>query len=184
MGILRSIVQPFVLPMLEFQAQFTKCGSTGTKFVRDHDTWDAYLFTNELAQKPLGGVVVASALNQGIENEAVLIDGAPQPMFLAIDRDDDLVEMPLVAQARSAATDFVGEVSAEFLGPTPNRFMADDDPPRRQKVFDHSQAERKSELEPNGVGDDLRRKAMAAIKGILCSGHPRKIGQKLCEALT
>jgi hypothetical protein len=35
-------------------------------------------------------------------------------MLLAIDRDDDLVEMPLVAQTQSAAVDFVGEVPAEF----------------------------------------------------------------------
>jgi hypothetical protein len=131
MGILRSIVEPFVLSMLEFQAQFTTRSSVGTKFVCDHDTWDSHLFTNELTQKPLGGVAVASALNQSIENEAVLVYCAPQPMLLAIDRDDDLIEMPFVAQARSAATDFFGEVPAEFLGPAPNCFMADDDPPRR-----------------------------------------------------
>jgi len=184
MGILRSIVEPFVLSILEFQAQFTTCSSVGAKFVCDHDTWDAHLFANELTQKPLGGVAVASALNQSIENEALLVYGAPQPMLLAIDRDDDLVEMPLVAQARSSAADFVGEVPAEFLGPAPNRFMADDNPPCRQKVLDHSQAEGKSEMEPNGVGDDLRREAMAAIKGTLRLGHPRKIGQKPFEALT
>jgi len=153
MKILRSIVEHFVLSMLEFQAQFTTCGSVGTKFVCDDDTWDTHLFANELTQKPLGGVAVASVLNQNIENEAVLIYGAPQPMLLAIDRDDDLVEMLLVAQARSAAADFVGEVPAELLGPAPNRFTADDDPPRRQKIFDHSQAEGEPEIEPNGVGD-------------------------------
>jgi hypothetical protein len=39
-------------------------------------------------------------LNQSVENEAVSIDGAPQPMHLAIDRDHELVEMPLVANPR------------------------------------------------------------------------------------
>ncbi len=103
LGILRSIVEPFVVSMLESRAKCTTCGSVGTELARDHDTWDAHLFTHEPTQKPRGGVAVASALNQSIENEAVLVYGAPQPMLLAIDRGEDLVEMPFDARARSAA---------------------------------------------------------------------------------
>lgn len=49
--------------------------------------------------------------------------------------------------------------------------MRNDDPPRRQHILDHPQAEGKAEIEPHGVGDDLGRKAMAAIKRItVCRG--------------
>jgi hypothetical protein len=41
--------------------------------------------------------------------------------------------------------------------------MRDNDPTGSQQVLDHSQAERKPKIEPYGVGDDLGRKAMAAI---------------------
>ena len=34
-----------------------------------------------------------------------------------------------------------------------NRFVADGDAARGQKVFEHSQAERKAEIEPDRVGD-------------------------------
>jgi hypothetical protein len=44
-------------------------------------------------------------------------------MFLAVDRDDDFIEMPLVAHASSAAADFVGAVLTEFLGPASISFM-------------------------------------------------------------
>jgi hypothetical protein len=73
MGIFRSIVEPFVLSMLEFQAQFTTCGSVGTTFVCNHETRQAHLFMNELTQRRLVGAAVASALNQSIENDAILV---------------------------------------------------------------------------------------------------------------
>jgi hypothetical protein len=34
--------------------------------------------------------------------------------------------------------------------------MADDDPARRQQVLDHPQAERKTEIEPGSLLDDVR----------------------------
>jgi len=38
------------------------------------------------------------ALPQYVENEAFLVDGPPQPMLLAANGDDDLIEMPFVAE--------------------------------------------------------------------------------------
>ena len=94
-------------------------------------------------------------MNEDVENEAVLIDGAPKPVLFAIDGDDDFIEMPSIAELRRALAGLVDEVSAEFLGPTPHGFMTDDNTAGVQQIFDHSQAERESEIEPNGMGDDL-----------------------------
>ena len=68
----------------------------------------------ELAEQAFGGLRVAPALDQDIENEAILVDGTPKPMRLPGDADDDLVEVPLVATARRSPTDAVGEFPAEF----------------------------------------------------------------------
>jgi hypothetical protein len=38
---------------------------------------------------------VAAALHQNIENEAVLIDGPPAPVFLSANSHDDLARYPL-----------------------------------------------------------------------------------------
>ena len=46
----------------------------------------------KLTHEPLCGALISSALNQNVENEAVLIDGAPKPLLFAADRNDDLVE--------------------------------------------------------------------------------------------
>jgi hypothetical protein len=51
----------------------------------------------ELSHQTLGGLGIAAALHQHVENEAILIDSPPQPMLLAADGDDDLIEVPFVA---------------------------------------------------------------------------------------
>ena len=54
-------------------------------------------------------------------------------------------------------------------GFSPDCLVRDNNPSGRQHVLDHSQAERKTEIEPHGVGDDLGRETMAAIKrGTVC----------------
>ncbi|MGY4566992.1 hypothetical protein ACVWY5_000061 [Bradyrhizobium sp. USDA 3256] len=53
-------------------------------------------------------------MNQNVENEAIVIDSAPEPMLSARDRDNDLLQMPFVAASGSALADAVGEHVAEF----------------------------------------------------------------------
>ena len=49
----------------------------------------------QFAHEALGCRCIAAALYQHIQNKTVLIDRALQPVFLAADRDHNLVEMPL-----------------------------------------------------------------------------------------
>ena len=58
------------------------------------------MFAKELTQEPFGGALITAALDQNVENKAFLIDCAPKPMLLAVDRNDDFIEMPLVSIAR------------------------------------------------------------------------------------
>ncbi|MDB5550739.1 MAG: hypothetical protein JWL86_723 [Rhizobium sp.] len=55
---------------------------------------------------------------------------------------------------------------ARFLRPLPDCLMGDNDPTSRQQVLDHPQAERKPEIEPNGVSNDFSGKATAAIEPV------------------
>jgi hypothetical protein len=166
MRILRAIVEPFMLAMLERHAHGHARRAVGTKLIGDQDTRSAGLFAYEFAKQAFGGASVAAALNQSVEDEAVPIDGAPKPVFLAIDGDHDLIDVPFVAELRRAPAHFVGEVPAEFLGPPPDGFVTDDHTAGGQEIFDHSQAERETEIEPNRMGDDLSRKAMTTIAGM------------------
>ena len=161
--------------MLEFHPHIPARSAMRAEFVGDHGARAATVFAKELTQKPFGGALITAALDQNVENKAFLIDGAPKPMLPAVDRNDDFIEMPFVSVARGVSADLVGEVPPEFLRPSPNRFVADDGAARGQKVLDHSQAERKAEIEPDRMGDDFGGKAMAAIKGAGRLDHRRQL---------
>ena len=61
-------------------------------------------FGTHLTEKPLGRHRVAARLHQDVEHVAVLVDRAPQLMGGAVDRHEDLVEVPFVAGAGSPPT--------------------------------------------------------------------------------
>jgi hypothetical protein len=96
------------------------------------------LFADELAQESFGRLLVATALNQSVKDETILINGASKPMLLAIDSDDDLIDMPFVAELRCAPPNAVGEFPTEFLRPASDRFVAHNNSAHGQQVLDHS----------------------------------------------
>jgi hypothetical protein len=67
---------------------------------------------------------------------------------------------------------FFGKVPAELLSPESHGLMRDDDPTSCQHILDHSQTERKPDIELNGMGNHVSRKSVATIKRITGkSGH-------------
>jgi hypothetical protein len=59
-------------------------------------------------------------LNDDVEHDAVLINGAPKIMLRALNPDEHLIEMPLVTRSRTTAAQTVGEGLAELLAPAPD----------------------------------------------------------------
>jgi len=104
-----------------------------------------------------------------------LIDGAPKPVLLAGDRDDDLIHMPFVAASRRTLADLIGERFAELLSPLTHGLVGHANPTGRQHLLDHAKARGKPEIEPNGIADHFRRKAMAAIQRVTGSRHGRRL---------
>ena len=115
---------------------------------------------------------------EDVENETVLINGAPEPVLFARDRDDDLIHIPFVAASRRAPADLIGERLAELLPPLAHALVGHANSAGRQHLLDHAQAQRKPEIEPNRVDDHLRRKAVAAIERITgCRLGPCLLGR-------
>src|ERR1700734_3495345 len=171
MRVLRAIVQAFVLAMFNLKAHLRPRRSVGAELVRDHAAGrDDRRFQKPL-HEPLRRAGVSSTLDQDVENDAVLIDGAPEPVWLAGDRDDDLIHMPFVAASRRALADLIGEGLAKLLSPLAHRLVRHANPARRQHLLDHPKAQGKPEIQPDGTADNLRRKAMAAIETVTSAGH-------------
>ena len=162
-GILRTVVQSLVLAMLDARHDLPLGGGVAFQLVGDQHTRRSPLLLQKLAEQAFGGLLVAPALDEDVENKAFLVNGAPEPMLLAGDGDDDLVKVPFVAAARGSATDAVGEFPTEFQAPLPDRLVCDRNPASRQHLLDHAQAQRESEIQPDRVADELGGMAIASV---------------------
>ncbi|MHC2845926.1 hypothetical protein ACVINU_008860 [Bradyrhizobium diazoefficiens] len=105
MRILGPIVENFVLAMFDPKARLCPRSAVRTKLVRDHHARRRAGGFQELLPEPLRSARVSSALDQDVENEAILVDSAPELMLFARDRDNDLVQMPFVTASGSALAD-------------------------------------------------------------------------------
>lgn len=101
---------------------------------------------------------------------AVLVDRAPELMVLALDRQNYLVEMPFVAPSWLTPTQLVGILLAEPQSPLADRLVGHDDTPAGHQLLDVAKAQRKTEVEPHHMADDLARVTEAAVKLGIC--HP------------
>ena len=94
----------------------------------------------------------------------VLIDRAPQVMMLALDGQHHLIEMPFVSALRLAPAQRTGIPLAELQRPLTDRLVRDGDAATGHQFFYVAKAQRKSEVEPHYVTDDLGRITEAAIE--------------------
>ena len=117
------------------------------QLVRDHDPRRPALLLEQRAQQALGRLLVAPALDQNVEHDAVLIHGTPEIMLLAGDLEHDFIQMPLVAGPGQPPPDDIGELLAELQAPLADGLVADLEAAEGQHLHDHAQGERKAEPE-------------------------------------
>jgi hypothetical protein len=111
MGILRPIVQVPVLPMFHRREHLPLRGRIAFQPIGDDHSRDVPTAVEELPKERLGGCFVPVALYQNIEHGTLLIDGPPEVVPLPMNREKDLIQMPLVAWPRTTA-ELIGVLSA------------------------------------------------------------------------
>src|SRR4051812_24417794 len=72
-------IQALVLSVLDRGHHLSLGGAVAGQLVRDHDTRGPHLPLQQLAKQPLGGLLVAPALDQDVEHDPILVDGPPEP---------------------------------------------------------------------------------------------------------
>src|SRR4051812_46090726 len=85
-----SPYKAFMPPMLDRGHHLTLGGAVAGQLIRDHHTRHASLALQQLAEQALGGLLVAPALDQGVEHDPILVDGPPEPVLLAGDHQAHL----------------------------------------------------------------------------------------------
>src|SRR5271166_5001227 len=173
-GVFRPVVEAFVLAMLDAGHDLPLGRGIAAQLVGDQHPRRSPLLLQKLAQQAFGSLLVAPALHEDIENKALLVDRAPEPVLRASGGDDDLIEVPFVAPAWGSLADAICEFLAEFQSPLPDRLVCDRDAPSRQYLLHHAKAQWEPEIQPNRVTDELSGVAVASKKRI--SGR-RHLGQ-------
>ncbi len=92
MRVRRAVIEIATLAMFHARENLALSGSVARKLVGDKDAWDVRTTFEELAEERLRCSFVSSALNQNIEDVAILIDRPPQVMSFAVDFQEHLVE--------------------------------------------------------------------------------------------
>jgi len=120
-------------------------------------------FLRELTHQPECRPLVAPALNQHIENLALVIDGAPQVHPFASNPDHHLVEVPSIARPWAAPPQLSCDPGPEFQNPAPHRFIGNLQAALGQEILNVAVAQCEPEVQPNCVLDNRGREAVPAI---------------------
>src|SRR5262249_54561565 len=117
MRILTPVVQIAALTMFHPEQDLTLGGTVALELIRNDDAWHVLQPLEQLAKELLRRRLIPPALDQDIEDVVVLIHGAPQVMALPVDRQKDLVEVPLVAWLGASTLQLIGVVLPKFQTP-------------------------------------------------------------------
>ena len=139
MGVLGGVIEVAVLPMLHARHQLPLGGPITLQFIRDDHPWNVLASLEQLAKEPFGRSLIATGLDQDIENITILIHGAPEIV-------------PLISV-----------LLAKLAAPLPNRFIRHENATREEEFFHIAVAETKAKIEPDGMADDLGRKPMVCV---------------------
>ncbi|ANP91656.1 hypothetical protein BA011_36825 (plasmid) [Rhizobium leguminosarum] len=126
-------------PMVCIWRQVLYQFDVAAQFVRYDDTWLTKLL-DQPEEKTLGSLGVTASLNQDVENIAVGVNCPPEPEFLSADRDDSLIDVPLVVWIRSVPSNAVGKMAAKALDPETNSIPADENTAFSKEVFNIGRA--------------------------------------------
>jgi hypothetical protein len=152
-----------VLPMLDTGQEFPLRCAIAFELVGHDDTWHIPQPLQELTEECLGGLPVPPALHQNVEDIPLLIDRTPEVMTFPVDRQEHFIQVPLVAGLGPSMPELIGIPLAELAAPLSNRFVSHRDTAGEEELFHVAIAEAKPEIQPDGVADDLGRKAMILV---------------------
>jgi hypothetical protein len=114
MRVLRAIIEVPALAVLDVRQHLALGGAVALPLVGDDYARHKLQASWQSLEEPLGGLAIAPALNQNVEHDAVLIDGAPEIVLHALDADEYRVRMPAVPRPRPQLR---GKAPAELVTP-------------------------------------------------------------------
>ena len=138
-------------------------GRIASQLVGDEPTRHPALPFQELAKESFGGFPITARLDEDVDDVTVLVDRTPELLPPPLDRDEDLVQMPRIAQATLSALQSTSVLRPELDAPQTDGFIGNGDAPLGEHLFYVSEAHAESMVEPDRVADDLDWKSVSAV---------------------
>jgi len=135
------------------------------EFVGDDPERLLVLAAHQSAKESLGCALIAPGLQQNIDDVSVLIHGTPEILLLAVDSDEEFVQIPDVAEATLFPLQTLYITRSEFSAPLSDGFERNQDAAFGQQIFDITEAHTETMIDPHGIADDFRRESVSAVAG-------------------
>ena len=121
-------------PVISIRRDMTDGLDIAAQLVRNCHPRRTKLF-NQMIEEPPCSLCVSPCLNKNIQRIAIGIDGAPQPMFSTVDRDDHFIQMPFVVWLWPVSPNALGEMEAKTIDPQTNCLATNDNATLSQEIF-------------------------------------------------
>src|SRR5215471_5451446 len=83
--------------------------------------------------------------------------------MLAVDSNEDLIQVPVIAESTLPSLQFPSVVRTELLTPPPDRLIGHDNTPLGEKILYISEAQAEAMVRPDRIADDLGRKTITSV---------------------
>ena len=132
-------------------------GAIASQFVRHQPVGFTPLSLQQPAKEAFGCTPIPPGLDEDVEHVAILVDRSPEILPPALNRDEELVQVPRIAEATFSPLEPASVFGAELPTPLADRLIGDGDSAFRQEVLDVPEAQAEAVVEPDGVANDLGR---------------------------
>src|SRR5262249_8565550 len=135
MGVLTPVVEVTTLPVFDPRQDLPFRRAVALQLIRNDHPWHVLEPLEQLTKELLRRLLVAATLHEDIEHVIVLIHGAPQVMTLPVNRQKDLVQVPLVPWLGASTLQLIGVVLPKFQTPLADGLVRHIDAALKQELL-------------------------------------------------
>ena len=165
--------------MLSREGKQTDRGAVGAEFIGYNRRRREALLLQEFPHQPNCRPSVPAGLNQEIQDFALTVHGTPEIELPPSNYDDHLVQVPAFGRSWPPTLNPPCIGPTEFQDPSSNCLIRDVETTLGKQVLNVPIAQRETAIEPDGMLDDDRWKAVTTV-GYLA--HPETLKHRPCRS--
>ena len=165
--------------MLSREGKQTDRGAVGAEFIGYNRRRREALLLQEFPHQPNCRPSVPAGLNQEIQDFALSVHGTPEIELPPSNDDDHLVQVPAFGRSWPPTLNPPRIGPTEFQDPSSNCLIRDVETTLGKQVLNVPIAQRETAIEPDGMLDDDRWKAVTTV-GYLA--HPETLKHRPCRS--